>query len=177
MSEEVWKDIPDYEGYYQASNLGNIRSLDREVLNNGTYYTVKGKILSQSTHYKNGYKSVMFTVDSKQKRLLVHRLVMFAFNGNNNLDVNHRNGDKSDNRLSNLEWCTKSENTNHGFANDLMCDGESHHKTFLKEDQVRDIKLMLKKGCTNREIALKYQVRTGLINDIKKGRTWKKIVL
>lgn len=70
MSKEVWKDIPDYKGYYQASNLGNIRSLDREVLNNNGYYLRKGKLLNQTKHNVNGYRSVMFTIKGKQKKIL-----------------------------------------------------------------------------------------------------------
>ena len=173
---ETWKDIQGYEGFYQVSSLGRVKSLARRVPNNGSYQDRPEKILSQSTHYKNGYKSVVFTVNRKQKRLLVHRLVLMTFNPiEENLEVNHIDGNKDNNCLFNLEWSTRKQNVNHAFDSDLMCVGESHHNTFLKEKEVAHIKFLINKGCSNRDIALKYKVKTSLIYSIKRGRTWKKV--
>ena len=123
--QEVWRDIPGYIGMYQASNFGNIRALPRSV----TYTNRYGKITHTKTtggvmhpsktglswKKKNCYLSVMFTIDGKQKRELVHRLVAKTFipNPKGKSQVNHINGDKTNNRVENLEWVTAEENMHH----------------------------------------------------------------
>ena len=119
---EIWKDIPEYKGLYQASNLGNIRSLDREViqLSNGgkTYFkhTREGRILSQGIQ-NGGYPVVSISVNAKRKICTVHRLVASAFidNPNNYRDVNHKDGNKQNNNIENLEWVSHSENIKHSY--------------------------------------------------------------
>ena len=101
---EIYRDIPGYEGLYQVSNLGNVKS----VRNN--------KVLSQTNH-KEGYKLVSVSVNSKHKELTVHRLVALAFiqNPKGYRDVNHKDGNKSNNVLENLEWVSHSENIKHSY--------------------------------------------------------------
>jgi hypothetical protein len=108
---EIWKDIIGYEGLYQVSNLGRVKSLSRyDRL--GRYHT--GKILSDCDN-GTGYRIVGLKVDGKQKTFTIHRLVATAFIENlHNYDyVNHKDGDKTNNRVDNLEWCTASENMLH----------------------------------------------------------------
>ena len=118
MSEiEIWKDIPEYEGLYQVSNLGRIRSLDR-MRKNGKNSTQlqKGKIMTLVPHHKTSYLNVMFCVNDKRKLFSVHRLVAKIFIPNtdaNKTEVNHKNGIKADNRVDNLEWVTPLENRIH----------------------------------------------------------------
>ena len=109
--QEIWKDIEGYEGTYQISSLGNIKSLPRKT--NNQFY--KGIYLKQ-TLYK-GYLKVQLSNHSKSKWFLVHRLVAMAFipNPQNKPQVNHIDGNKSNNKVSNLEWVTGSENQIHSY--------------------------------------------------------------
>lgn len=116
MENEIWKDIPKYEGYYQASNLGNIRSISRVTVKN---QKILGKILKKYANNRNGYETVTLGLDGKTKKVLVHRLVAEAFipNPNNLPEVNHKDENKLNNRLENLEWCDRKYNTNYGTRN------------------------------------------------------------
>ena len=120
FEKEIWKDIPNYEGIYQASNLGRIKSLERfRKGQNGSLVTVKEKILKPRLSNK-GYYQVALWKNSIPKRCLVHRLVWEAFNGTipEGLQVNHINEIKTDNRLENLNLMTPKENSNWGTRNE-----------------------------------------------------------
>lgn len=103
--KEVWRDAPGYEGLYQVSNLGRIKSLQ-----NG-----KAKILRLLKNSK-GYLRVCLSNENR-KYIRVHRLIAFAFipNPENKPQINHKNGIKTDNRIENLEWITCSDNHKHAF--------------------------------------------------------------
>lgn len=113
---EIWKDVSGYEGLYQVSNMGRVRSISHHARNNinGGVRLTKGQILSQ---YKmpNGYLQVQLSKNEKREKHYVHRLVANAFlsNKNNCSDVNHIDGDKNNNLVGNLEWCSHSENQIH----------------------------------------------------------------
>lgn len=111
LPDEVWKDISGYEGIYMVSNKGRIKSLTRRVWN----YTKPGRILKPQ-HKENGYLQVNLRGDCKQdKHAYVHRLVALAFipNPEQFPEINHKNCNKSDNRVENLEWCTSRYNKAH----------------------------------------------------------------
>lgn len=113
MQEEIWKDIEGFEGYYQVSNLGRIRSLDRVVVFvDGRSRLFQGIIKSQGYNCNTGYMSVNLARDSKTYPKDVHRLVAKAFipNHNNLPCVDHINCNKTDNRAENLRWCTHLQN-------------------------------------------------------------------
>lgn len=115
---EEWRDIPGYEGRYQASNLGRIRSLPRVIdRRSNTPYRLPGRILRPRLSHK-GYLLVGLSTESKVKNLSVHRLVAQAFLPNTEgfPEVNHINGNKKDNRAANLEWVTTKENVAHSIA-------------------------------------------------------------
>lgn len=109
--EEKWKTIKEYEGLYEVSNLGRVRSLKRA--------TTSGKILKPHPN-RCGYLQVTLCKDNIKKTRRIHRLVASAFVDNNdpiNNVINHKNEDKRDNRAENLEWCTVKYNTNYNGMN------------------------------------------------------------
>ena len=109
---EIWKDIEGYEGYYQVSNIGRVRSLDRVIERKGKPARLKGKILSQVVNC--GYLYVCFRKngDGKNYHHAVHRLVGKAFVSGykEGYDINHKDNVRSNNNAENLEWCTRSYN-------------------------------------------------------------------
>ena len=112
---EIWKDIEGYEGIYQVSNLGRVKSLNRDVLCNNRYYKhLKGQILKGCIgHY--GYLRVSLCSHSFDIHVLVARA--FLDNPLNYSDVNHKDENKLNNRIDNLEYCTKEYNNNYGTRN------------------------------------------------------------
>lgn len=107
--EEIWKDIKEYEGIYQVSNLGRVKSLK---------HSKEGKLLKGRVTGK-GYLSVALFRNSVRKSNSIHRLVAEAFipNPENKPEVNHIDENKLNNDVSNLEWVTSKENSNHGTRN------------------------------------------------------------
>ena len=112
--KEIWKDIPNYEGLYQVSNLGRVKSLGNKSNHNKS-------IIMKLTYTKKGYLQVRFCKNYKKTTHRVHRLVAETFidNPNNYKEVNHINGNKSDNRVCNLEFCNASMNSQHAWDNNL----------------------------------------------------------
>lgn len=118
-SLEIWKDIENYEGYYQVSNLGRIRSLDRKVIMRTKYgshlHTINGTVIAPCIN-KYGYSFVRLTKEKKSTAYTVHRLVAKAFlpNPNHLPCVNHKDEVKTNNLADNLEWCTYAYNNSYG---------------------------------------------------------------
>lgn len=112
---EVWKDIKGYEGLYQVSSLGRVRSLDRYINCNGGKGFKKGIILKPRISYK-GYLRVGLSRNRKSKHYLLHRLIASTFlpNPHNLPCVNHKDENKINNVVSNLEWCSYKYNSNYG---------------------------------------------------------------
>lgn len=118
MQEEIWKDIPGYEGRYKISNFGNIQSLNREVLSKGKLHqTIPTKYIKQQKDKRHSYLYVDLYDNISRKRFRVHRLVAMTFipNPNNYPQINHIDGNKQNNSANNLEWCTQSHNMKEAY--------------------------------------------------------------
>lgn len=121
---EIWKSITGYEGLYQVSNLGNVKSLERQHRSgfNGNGITKRKERLLKKVKDKDGYLCVSLSKESKVKTMKVHRLVALAFvpNPDNKNQVNHKDALKYNNIYSNLEWNTNKENINHAILKGLI---------------------------------------------------------
>ncbi|NFG01740.1 hypothetical protein FCV36_05215 [Clostridium sporogenes] len=119
--QEIWKDIKGYEGLYQVSNLGKVKSLI-------TTQSRRIGILKSYNH--SGYRRINLYKNGKGKKYYIHRLVAKAFisNVNNYPEVNHIDGNKQNNRVENLEWCTSSQNQIHAFKIGLQRPNPKIHK-------------------------------------------------
>lgn len=117
MTEEVWKDVVGYEGIYKVSNFGNIKSYSRYP---------HGKLL-RGVKSTNGYYKVILCKDGEKSTIAVHRLVATAFlpNSDNLSQVNHKDENKLNNNVDNLEWCSASYNHNYGTSIERSSKGES----------------------------------------------------
>lgn len=158
---EVYKEIPFAENYL-CSNYGNVKSKRYNK-------PLKGDLNSC------GYKRVQ--LGSNKNKHFIHRLVAETFLKKDLLRefVNHKDGNKQNNKVENLEWVTRSENDLHAYRNDLRKSiiGEKHHNSKLKINDVLEIKKMLASGYSCSIIAEKYPVSRKTINDIKLKKIWK----
>ena len=138
--EEIWRDIPQYEGMYQVSSKGRVRSLDRTLLTANGEHKMKGRVLSPNVN-NSGYYYVTLSKDRRHWCAKVHRLVATAFipNPDNLPEVNHRDGNKLNCCIENLEWCNHSDNHKHSFRMGLSKVGvaqKAKRKSVLQIDAV-----------------------------------------
>lgn len=163
----VWKDIEGFEGKYQVSNTGLVRSLDRDIVKSGNIVRRKGKLLSLKGN-NQGYYHVQLYSGSRDTRVTakVHRLVAEAFMSNPELkrEVNHLDLDKGNNSVGNLEWATPLENTRHSMANRTRtCDK-------LNIDLANKIR---QEDLSISDIAVKYKVSRTQIKRVLNNQAWR----
>ncbi len=179
MARERWKDIPGYEGYYQASTLGRIKSIDRLVPTTNRWGMAsinkrRGVVLSGE---RNGrYLMVALCKKGLLVDKTVHRLIALTFipNPNNKPEVNHKDCNKRNNKASNLEWVTRKENAIHAVINGMFPKrlGEKVGTAKLTDKKILKIFKRIEKGETQRSIAKQYQVSESLISMIKNRKIW-----
>ena len=119
--KEIWENIPNYEGLYQVSNLGRIKSLAREwnCGNTGGKNKHPDIIMKQYID-KKGYCTIDLWKNNIGKNFRVHRLILIVFIGKSSLEVNHKDTNKINNKLENLEWVTPKQNMEHARKNGLL---------------------------------------------------------
>ena len=139
MQKEIFLDIPEYEGYYQASNLGNIKRLAGGLIKNDR--------IMKPINNGFGYFSVPLCKNGVKKRFYIHRLVALSFFGvaKDGMEVNHIDGDKSNNKIINLEWASRSENQKHRYDK-LGHSGANKGKTGDKNWNSKSVYMFDKNG-------------------------------
>lgn len=173
MSEEVWKPVVGYEGKYEVSNLGRVRSLKRI---NADGRTVNARIRKQFKGAR--YRTLLlYRGDGTRQTKLVHRLVARAFLGPcpESHQVNHKNGKKHDNRAENLEYVTQSQNTQHAYdeLGAIGPRGETQGQSKLTTTDVIEIKRLLAfTDLTQREIGVRFGITRGAVGRIFRGPNW-----
>jgi len=171
----MWKTIPGYEGFYEVSDMGDVRSSDRLVhTSNGITQRRKGRTLKPAL--SAGYPFVLLQVACERKQIHVHRLVASAFcDKPEGCDVvNHIDGIKTNNAASNLEWTTYSGNAKHAYDTGLNKAKyrQDHNNSKLTQFQVDQIRGMLISGKSGSSIARELGVHVMTISNIRNGRSW-----
>lgn len=177
--EEIWKDIENWEGLYQVSNLGRLRSLDRMVWNkaNQSHSLIKGCIKKPDTKDKS-YAQIGLAKNGGFSKYLIHRLVAKAFipNPNNLPEVNHKDLNKMNNHSDNLEWSTRLGNARHAKENGSyrgFPSGVRKENSKLNDEAVRHIRT---KSMRNNEYCKLYGVKPSTITMIQKDKNrWKHV--
>ena len=139
--KEIWRDVPGYEGYYQASNLGRIKSLERIVKHNcGGPKKLKERVLKGYVN-RYGYVIISLCKKGRSKSHSVHRLIISAFIGESNLQVNHIDGVKTNNNIENLEYVTLQENISHAVKIGLIKNNSRINEKNIIEDYKNGFRL------------------------------------
>lgn len=165
--DEIWKPIPGYKA--EASSLGRIKSF---------YMTPKGRII-KGVIARNGYNRLQFQKGKGHKTS--HRLIAEAWlpNPENLPWINHINGIKTDNRPSNLEWCTGSHNQKHAIRTGLKKIQYGIHTSGAKFDeiQIKTIKVCIRDGMRNCDLARYFKVKNEQISNIRHGKIWRTVTI
>ena len=163
MTNTEIKDIKGFEGLYKVTSDGKV-------------YSVRSKIFLKP-RIKEEYETLKLTVNYKRKSFSVHRLVAAAFLENDlELEtVNHKDGNKLNNHVSNLEWCSRPDNIKHAYRTNLMARG-TQRKSKLTEDDVREIRFLTSQGTlTYKEIADRYNICAHTAWTVGTKRKWRHI--
>lgn len=174
---EIWKDVIGYEGMYEISNLGRVKSLERTVTlgANGHKMTHPTKIL-KTFLMRDDYPALKICKNGKYKTCILHRLVAQHFipNPNNLPEVNHLKGVKTDCRASQLEWSSKLNNVRHAFQTGLVDHtGPKNSKAKFTWLQIQVIREAIAAGHQNIDVANYFKVKDNTISNIKSRHTWK----
>lgn len=158
---EIFKQVKNYEGYYEVSNLGRVRS---------TSYKGTKILKPQGSRYLH----VIFCINQKKEVRLVHRLVAEAFldNPSNLPQVNHKDGNKHNNNVNNLEWCTAKDNNLHAYNNNLLNRYEDRPTAKLSREKVLLIPKYIDMGATTDDLATIFNVSRRCIDNIFEGKNW-----
>ena len=178
-AREEWRDIKDYEGSYQASNHGYIRSLDRTVPHSRSgRLTLKGRRLRPGCN-NNGYPLVSLARNGEGKSYLVSRLIAAAFHPEDHFKdavVCHRDGNPLNNHAANLRWGTAVSNAADALEHGTRCWGERHGRSKLRAVDVHEIRRLLAvTDWTHKRIAAQFDITPVTVSNIKTGVSWSRL--
>lgn len=167
--------IPGFEGRYEAASDGSIYSVRRVFIHESGYEQIIPEKQMTTQLTETGYYRVALTTNGRSKSYRAHRLVAAAFlpNPENLPEVNHLNADRTDNRVSNLEWCTKEQNRQHAVR--LRCEGVLGPRSAsrkLNPEGVTHARRAFRDGAAYKQIADAYGVSVETIRDAIRGKTW-----
>jgi hypothetical protein len=175
--DEQWRDAVGFEGLYLVSSLGRVRRIQPRI--RGRKSDDPSGIL-RANPQTNGYMRVTLFVEGKQLTRLVHRLIAHAFLGAPapRQQVNHKNGDKANNTVANLEWATPRENRLHAFRvlKHQLPKGEAHANSKLNDQKVREIREHRRRGVPTKLLCKRYGVSESVLVKAATGKTWKHVV-
>ena len=185
IEEEIFKPVIGFEGIYEISNLGRVKVLPREWISGtkGNCLRKRGEFFLAQKTTKFGYFSVKLCKDNKRTYPVIHRLIALAFipNPDNKPMINHIDGNKKNNRISNLEWCTGDENMKHAARTGLIPKGKDHHDVILQECQVYRLRWIKKNIKVEHgywtKVAKSLNVSLSAIMDVIHDRSWPHIIV
>lgn len=172
---EIWKTIEGFENY-EISSLGRLKGLEITTKFGCSFKTYPERIC-KSWKDKKGYEYFTFKINGKNRHKLIHRLVATAFipNSNNKPQVNHIDGNKSNNNIENLEWCTPKENLKHARDTGLNnIEGLNHYRCKLTKNNIIEIREN-KENLTQKKLGEKYNLNQTSISDIINFKTYKNV--
>lgn len=166
---EIWKPIPGYEGLYEVSDLGKVKSLPRN--------TTSGGLLANLLSKRDRRPKVGLTKNGKTKHFWTHTLVLLAFVDPRpkNMECRHLNGNRCDNRLENLQWGTKEENSFDRVIHKSLPYGEKHSSHKLTKQDVLYIRSLEAGTFKQSEVAEKFGINQTLVSRIRLRKCWKHI--
>lgn len=175
---EIWKPVPEYEGFYEISNLGRVKALPKYRINRwGGKNLMPERFLALSGGGKLGYVNVSFCVNGRISCQWLHRLVaqVFLEPVEGKTVINHKDGNKKNNSVSNLEYCTDAENNAHAGKLNLKPIGTKHtNSKFSRDDLTKIRELLNTRKYTHKQIAKLFKVSRCTISYFAKGQTYKK---
>jgi len=182
--KEIFKIIPSFPDY-EVSNCGRVKTRSRMVryvharTGNEHWRVTEKRFLKEHFNDRTGYKFYQLYRDKKMYNRTIHKIVAETFLPNPLLlrDVNHKNGNKHDNLVTNLEWCTDEYNHEQATITGLKAKGESISTSKLTNNMVHAIKYFLLKGMSHSELAIAFKISRPTISLIAKGKSWKHITL
>ncbi len=174
VTKEIWKEGLYWEGLYEVSNMGRVRNIQRWVKSKGPGKKLLPVVIRRLQLNRYGYP--VACLNGKEKPVLksVHRMVVEAFIGPipDGMQVNHRDGNKQNNHLDNLEICTHSQNQLHRHRVLGQNNGENHPRAKLKEEDVHAIRSMAAEGITQQALADRFGVDRTAVSLIVRRKNW-----
>lgn len=185
MEQEIWKPVVGFEGYYEISSIGRLKSVKRSYEVNGRWNKTHIRHMEEKLYKpymaKTGYWDVFIHLHGRHRQS-IHRMVAKAFipNPGNKGYVNHINSIRTDNRVGNLEWVTHQENMMHGYLHGSLripaSVGQDNGRAVLTNEQVLEIRKLYKEGMRPKQLIEKYQLKKATLEGVIYNTKWKHLL-